>query len=320
MNNINTLVFGAITHYVGSARLLGAGLVAISAMTLSACSDKVATSKSGQALVSVEGTEITVSQLNDELQRSTISLSPNEQQAAAKRMLDSLVDRQLIINAAMKDGVDRDPQVVRAVERAKAVLIAQSYMQKKLNASFKPAATEINGYYSNNPQFFSNRKQFELHQLVFSDNVPADTKAVVDGAKTLDEVAGYLDAHRIRYARNRISRTTADFSKEISANLMSMPKGQLFLVREGQQYVLNVIANVQEAPVSLEVASPQIEQFLIAGKNKVSFTEEVARLRAVARIEYLNKSVAGGASTTVSPPVTASAESEVLARGVAGLK
>jgi EpsD family peptidyl-prolyl cis-trans isomerase len=74
--------------------------------------------KPGQALASVNGDEITVLQLNEELQRAGVQAG--QQEVASKRLLEGLIDRQLLVAEATKEKLDRDPKVVQAIERARA--------------------------------------------------------------------------------------------------------------------------------------------------------------------------------------------------------
>jgi hypothetical protein len=112
---------------------------------------------------------------------------------------------------------------------------------------------------------------------------------------------------------------------ELSKRLLAMNKGQLFLVKEGTRSVLGVLTDIKDAPVSLEVATPQIEQFLFSNKNKEAANAELVRLRASAKIEYLNKAApaapaAPAASASASAAASASSATDANARGVAGLK
>jgi EpsD family peptidyl-prolyl cis-trans isomerase len=309
----------------GAVRLLSAGLVLLLLAGLSACDSKDKAVKSGQALASVNGEEITALQLNEELQRSGVTAAQAQQPEVSKQLLESLIERQLVVNAATQEKLDRDPQVVRGIERAKAMLIAQAYMQNKLGTVAKPTQTEVTEYYHANPEFFSQRKQLEMRQLVLSsDAITPDVKTVIDNAKTLEEVASYLSGHQIAYSRNQVARTTSDLPKELSVKLLAMPKGQLFLVREGARSVLSVVVEVRDAAVSRETAAPQIEQFLTNNKSKAAVTAEVARLRSGAKIDYLNKA-APAASAPAAPapapaPAAPAANGDANARGVAGLK
>lgn len=323
---------------VFSPRLLCAALVLLTAAGLSACGDKE--KKPGQALASVNGEEITVLQLNEEMQRANVQAS--QQEAASKQLLESLIDRQLLQNEAVKEKIDRDPKVVQAVERAKALIVAQAYMQKRIGTIARPTKEEVEDYFNKNPQFFSQRKQFDMRELVIaSADMNDQLKAAMDSAKSLDDVASWLDANKVKYARTQLSRTSADLAPELSAKLLAMPKGQLFIIREGDRTLLISLADVRDNPASLAQAAPQIEQFLFNKKNKDTADAELKRLRAAAKIEYLNKDAPGkpaasmpaasapvaavapasvSAPEPAAPAPTASASTEANDRGVAGLK
>lgn len=323
---------------VFSPRLLCAALVLLTAAGLSACGDKE--KKPGQALASVNGEEITVLQLNEEMQRANVQAS--QQEAASKQLLESLIDRQLLQNEAVKEKIDRDPKVVQAVERAKALIVAQAYMQKRIGTIARPTKEEVEDYFNKNPQFFSQRKQFDMRELVIaSADMNDQLKAAMDSAKSLDDVASWLDANKVKYARTQLSRTSADLAPELSAKLLAMPKGQLFIIREGDRTLLISLADVRDNPASLAQAAPQIEQFLFNKKNKDTADAELKRLRAAAKIEYLNKDAPGKPASSMpaasapvaavtpasvsapepaAPAPTASASTEANDRGVAGLK
>lgn len=314
--------FGGIraTRAVGSAALA----VALAA-TLVACGKSE--QKSGQALVKVGKEEITALQLNEELQRVNV---PAAQQAQArKQVLESLVDRQVVLNQAMEEKVDRDPKVVQAIERAKALIIAQAYMQKHAGTPAKPSKAEIQSYFEKNPLLFTERKTMELRQLNMSTADISDAlKKEIDAAKSIDEVAGWLDRNGIKYARQQISRSTADLAPALSAKLVTLPKGQLFIVREGDRSTLMTIAEMKETPVDLATAEPQIAQFLANTRTKDNATAELARLRGATKIEYLNKADAPSATPPAAEPAAApvtaapaaSTDAAAHARGVAGLK
>ncbi|SFG51812.1 peptidyl-prolyl cis-trans isomerase, EpsD family [Duganella sp. CF458] len=276
---------------------------------VSACSSKVE-QKPGQALANVNGEEITVLQLNDELSRSNAPAT--QQEAARKQALEALIDRQLLIGEAAKEKVDRDPRVVQAIERARSVILAQAYMQKRIGTPAKPSAAEVEAYYSQNPQFFAQRKHFDMREIILpTREVNDELKAVMDKTRSLDEVAAWLDQHKVKYQKAQLSRSGSELPPELSAKLLALAKGQLFIVREGERSMLVTIADIRSSPVELDAARPQIEQYLVAKKGKESAEEEVKRLRASAKIAYINQP---------SPVADAGAPATALERGVAGLK
>lgn len=307
---------------------------------LGACGDKAADRKPGQALASVNGAEVTVLQLNEELQRANVAA--NQQDSASKQLLQVLIDRQLLQDAAARENLDRDPKVMQAVDRARSLIVAQAYLQKRIGNVARPTPQEVEAYFNRNPDFFAGRKQFSMNELVIAAaDLTPEVRAAADGAKSLEEVAVWLDAHKIKYGRTQVTRTTADVPRQLADKLLGMPKGQLFAVREGPRAMFVAVTEVREAPVSLQVAAPQIEQFLMKLKNQEMATEELRRLRNGASIVYLNKTMmpdakpagaqpaaahapatAAAASASSPPPADSAggADKAALDRGVAGLK
>ena len=313
----------------GPKRVLWASAFLVIAAGMSACGGSKE-KKAGQTLASVNGEEITVLQLNEELQRANVSAV--QQEAASKQLLESLIDRQLLQNEAAKDKTDRDPKVLQAIERAKALIVAQAYMQKRIGTVARPTKQEVEEYFHKNPQFFTERKQFDMRELVIaSADMNDKLKAAMDAAKTLEDVAAWLDTNKVKYARTQLSRTSADLAPELSSKLLSMPKGQLFIIREGDRTLLISLADIRDNPATLAQAAPQIEQFLFNKKNKDAADAELKRLRAAAKIEYRGKdgppaAASAAASATAPSPAPApqaspaQSSSEANDRGVAGLK
>lgn len=306
-------------------RVLCGILMLVAAVGLSACSSK--DKKAGQALVRVNGEEITALQINDELSRASSQLGQRE--AVTKQLLEAMIDRQLILAEAMRNKIDRTPDVIKAIERAKAQIIAQAYLQSITSKTPKPSKAEIDDYFQKHPEYFIQRKQFDLRQLVIANKNFSDAlKLFIDSAKSLDEVAAWMDKHGVQYAQGQTVRSTADLPQQAVAKLLELPKGQLFLVSEGDNRVLNILTAIKDSPVTALNAAPQIEQYLINKKTKEIADAEITHLRSSAKIEYLNATAAaqGKPAATQAPvsvsgtkPVDAAAGSQIE-RGAEGLK
>lgn len=294
--------------------------------------------KPGQALANVNGAEITVLQLNEEMQRAAVPASQKER--ASKGLLQALIDRTLLENEAAKHDIDRDPKVMQAIARARSLIIAQAYMQTRVGAAGAPTAADVDAYFKAHPQFFAQRRQFTMDQLIMpAVAVTPALRATFDRSTSLDDVTQFLDARQIGYGRARVTRSTADLKPEVVARLLALPKGQLFFVQEGGHGLLTALIEVRDAPVSLAIAAPQITQFLATRKSRELAQAEIARLRATAHIAYLNKDLAPDAATAAARPAVASlaggvspaaavapapagegTDQSALERGVAGLR
>jgi peptidyl-prolyl cis-trans isomerase C len=299
-------------------------VVLVSLLWLGACGEKRAETAPGQALASVNGVEITVLQLNDELARAGVGAA--NQQAASKQLLQALIDRQLLQAEAAREKLDRDPKVMQAIDRARALIVAQAWLQKRVGNLAQPTTPEIEAYYNAHPQFFSNRKQFAMDQLQLpASALTPDLKQVVDHAGSLDDVTKWLAANKVQAGRSHVARSTADLAPALATKLLAMKKGQVFAVQEGERALVIALADVQDAPVTLAVARPQIAQFLMKQRQKESASTELARLRADAKIDYLNKELAQAlaAAKPAAAPLDQTANTAAnaaLDRGVAGLK
>lgn len=251
---------------------------------LSACGNK--DKKAGQTLARVDGEDITVLLLNNELKHAGIQDGQLEE--GRKQLLESLIDRQLIVAEAMRKKIDRTPEVMQSIEQAKSQIIAQVYLQNITSIISKPSKVEINGYYQKHPEFFSRRKEFHLKQLVIPNkNFSAELYSFIDSTKSLEDTAFWLDKHDVPYTRGQVIRSTADLPQTTVTRLLSLPKGKIFLASDEENKVLNVITAIKDMPVSAINAELQIERFLSNQMQQEAVNAELAHLRSLAKIEYL---------------------------------
>ena len=285
---------------------------------LSACGSKE--KAAGQSVARVNGEEITLLQINDELQKVGAG-----QKVTSRQVLDALVDRQLLVNEAQHDKLDRDPAIMQAVERAKAQIFAQAYLQKKFAGNSRPSKAEINTFFDKNPDLFSQRKQFEFKEVIVDvKSLSPELNTLMKSAKSLDEVTAWLDGQKIAFVKSQSSRSSADLQPNMVKAIKAMPKGQLFTIKEDSRGLLMALADTKDTPVTQEAATAQIGQFLINQKNKEVGTTEIARLRAAGKIEYLNLALVSKDKPEAAPIPEAkpdnAATANHISRGVAGLK
>ncbi|MCB5188086.1 EpsD family peptidyl-prolyl cis-trans isomerase [Methylobacillus caricis] len=303
---------------------INALIVLIIGTAVSGCGDKSHESKASQSLASVNGKEITVHQLNEELARANVQ--PAQKDAASKQILNALIDRQLLEQAALKAKVDRDPNVMQTIERAKSQIIAQAYLQSKVANISKPEKNEIEDFYKKNPQLFSERKLVEMEQLLIDSRyVNDELKSALGGFKTLQEVAVWLDAKGIQYDRGEVARSVAELPPQISERLKDARRGQLFVIGMGPRTMLVLMDSVKESPILLADATPQIEQVLLNNKRKQLGEAEIVKLRSDAKIEYLDNAMrnvepAKPGVSNAQEKGSASTANDDIARGVNGLK
>lgn len=285
MNHFNFFHYKKIVKICLSNRPVRGVFILVIVAVVSACDNQEV--KSRQTLVRVNGEEITILQMNDELSRSDIQTS--QQEVKSKQILESLIDRQLIIEVATRNKLHRSPEVTQAIERAKAQIIESAYLKSITANIAQPTDTEINEYFRKHPELFMERKQYDMQQLVIATtDISSDLGTIMDSASSLEGIATWLTQHNIRYARGQLSRSASDLPEQIQARLKTIQKGQLFIIREGKNSLINYVQDIKNSPVTLESAKPQIEQYFINNQSKQIIEKEITQLRSLAKIEYLN--------------------------------
>ena len=118
--------------------------------------------KTGQALANVDGKDITVHQVNAELRASPSAGTVEQMQ---QRALQQVIDRELLAAQAVQAQLDRDPVILMAIERSRAQILSQAFLQSRINGAAKPSSADVDSYTSSHPELFVNRKVYNLRYL-----------------------------------------------------------------------------------------------------------------------------------------------------------
>jgi len=271
---------------------------------VASCGKKGAEEKASQSIVRVNGDEITVHQLNAELQRANVQ--PSQQEAAGKQIARALVDRQILVQEALKDKLDRNPQVMQAIESAKSQILAQAYLEGKVSALAKPTEAEIVDYRAKHPDIFANRKIYVMDELAFAVD-PSKTQelqSLSESAKTLDDVNQWLNSNQLKSARNQSAHAAESLPPELLTKLSKMAVGDLIFINSNGRTIAGRMIEIKDVPITEKDSKPLIERILTGQKRKQTAEVEMARLRSAAKIEYINKKFEFYADAIAAPQVT----------------
>ena len=256
-----------------------------------ACGKKHNDEKSSQSLVSVNGDEITVHQVNNELQRANVQ--PEQQQTASRQIVKNLVDRQILVQAALKDNLDHKPLVMQLIENAKAQILAEVYLENRFSSIGKPTSTEIADYRAQHQNIFANRKIYTTDQVVFTLGAAnsEQIKTIVK-SKSIQELEQWLNSHSIKYKVTRVPHPAETLPPQLLTKFGQMILGQLIFINSNDPNGMTEaisMAEIKEMPISEKDSIPLIEKILIQQKRKLAVEAEMKRLRDGAKIEYINK-------------------------------
>ncbi|WP_442783400.1 EpsD family peptidyl-prolyl cis-trans isomerase [Collimonas fungivorans] len=306
-------------------------LMLLTVINLSACDDQK--KKNGQVVARINGEEISVPQLEAELQyakrlRQDGTAPP---QAMREQAVEALIDRQLLLDEALRNKIDRDPALIQIIERFKTQAIVQAYLESKAGNQEQPGKAEIESYFHAHPEMFARRKVFEVEQLVIADqDFSAALKAVMDSSQSLNQVAAWLRQRKIAHVQRQYSYSSAELPPEVGSRLQALGRNRLFVMKDGQRDLLCALTELRDSPVAPDAAEPQIERYLVNKKMQETAIAEITRLRAAAKLEYIEKPAEkpAGDIDNNALPVTATSPGKrqavvrrsIEVSGVAGLK
>jgi EpsD family peptidyl-prolyl cis-trans isomerase len=260
--------------------------LALAGLALCGCGNPAsADAKRALPLATVNGVDISVVVPPD------VKLAPGDRLALVDQpQLEALIDNQLLQEEAVRNKLDRNALVLQAIERARTDILAQAQLQTRFAPLAAPTQAEIGAYFLAHPELFSKRKLFYIKQLVLdSKDFTPQLKQQIKRAATIEQVARWLDARRVRYERTQLVRNSAELAPELLAQLTTMRKHQLFVVKAGPQTMLDALQDVTPNPVTARAAAPEIALFLRNIERKQMAELEIKRLRKLAKIDYVNQ-------------------------------
>ena len=260
-------------------------------LALSGCENKSETAAAPLA-AKVNDDVITVPQIEHVVQQQR-GLKPEQAEAASRVVLQRLVEQQLAVQRAQQLKLDREPRVLQQLDAARREVLARAYFDKAGEAAAKPGAEEVARYYEEHPALFAQRRIYSLQefQIEARPEQVASLKAQLTQAKNIDQ---FIEAVRSAEQLPIASLGTFAAMKDGQAVLNATPGGAQLIV----------LAGSRAQPVTLQQATPAIEQFLLNARKRELVAAELKSLRDAAHIEYLG-GYADGAAAAASTPVPA---------------
>ena len=312
-----------------SMSIFAAGLV----LGLSACSNQDDKNENTEVAAKVGAEEILVRQINQVTNRiSTTDTSPQLTQAMNREVLEKLIDQQLAVEQATDKKLNRSFKVVSQIEAARSEILARAYMQLIASAVPKPTAEELKKYYTEHPQLFSERRIFNVQEIVVptATGVADHLRQLISTGKSIEEAAVWLKGKDIKFDGGNATRTSEQIPLELLTQIHALKDGQSVVIDTPQTITLLRLTSSQLSPVTEATALPRIEQFLVNQRADEAVAANLKQLRANTKIDYrgdyAKPETEPAASITISPsspvaqPAAAAKTNMALAKGVVGLK
>ncbi|MBA2920739.1 peptidyl-prolyl cis-trans isomerase, EpsD family [Sphingomonas sp. MAH-20] len=241
-----------MTRKVSAALLLGTALL------LAGCGKKgEGELEKGQVVATVDGKDITIHELNAELQGAQIppNISPEQKKQLEQAALQQVVNRRILSDIARERGLDKTPMFLLQERRAEENILVQMLQRQMSGAIKQPTQTEIDTFIAQNPDLFAERKIFTIDQIQFQ--APRDPAVLrkYQPLTTMDQVEAMLKQDGLEYKRAPSKLDVATANPQLVEQVLKMPKDDIFLIPAGRVMVANKITGTEVQPLTGDQAN-----------------------------------------------------------------
>jgi EpsD family peptidyl-prolyl cis-trans isomerase len=275
---------------------------------LAACpnKDKAANTEASQIAAQVNESEISVHQVQTMMQLQP-ALANQLGEAAAPRILDSLIEQELAAQAARSAGLDSTPKVLQAMELAKREVLARAYQDQLSAKAVMPDTEAVNRYYDAHPELFAKRRHYIMQET--------QVKASPDQAKALKakmDALGSVEAVNSLVAQSGLphsSRSSSQWAEGMAMNLLTqlayLKNGQSISILTTDGLAILTLQQAEEVPLTLAQATGAIQAALLSTNRHEVVRQGMEALRQQAKIKRLGAFAASTPASAASSADTA---------------
>lgn len=273
---------------------------------LAACGAKSSQTPPTQVAAKVGKSEISVHQINFVLQRQPEVPAP--QQAAAQReALERLIDQELALQKAQSLKIDRDPQVMQAVDAARRDIVARAYIDQVAGAVAKPTPEEIKKFHAGNPLLFAQRRIYDL-QEVNTKARPEQLAALapkLNAARSPEEAVSALRSQGLTPDVRQSSLAPENMPQPLVERIAALQPGQALVLNANGGVKVVFVTQSRPAPIDEATALTRIEAYLLSDRKRQAAENDLKALRAAVPVEYTGPFA--GATAPAATPAAATA-------------
>jgi EpsD family peptidyl-prolyl cis-trans isomerase len=234
-------------------KMIQLGTVALASLALVACHGRGGKAPTGQVVATVDGKEITVTDLQAEMAGQTFA-DPKARKAAQDSVLENMVVRAILAQAAQKDGLDKSPEFAVQKAHMEQGLLAQTLQKKVVDSVPAPSREEADRYVADHPDIFGQRKIYDVDQIRVTQSPDPNIVAEVGPLKTLPEILGLLAARGAKFTRQPTAIDARAVDPQLVDAIGKLPPREVFTFQGNGVFLINQITATRVEPFTGEPA------------------------------------------------------------------
>lgn len=279
-------------------------------LALAACGGK-ADAPTGQVVASVNGEEITTTDLESELSGATAP-TPEGQKNLQRMALENIINRTILAQAAEAEGLAKGPEFAVLERKAKQAALVE-LLQRNLGKTIpQPGSEEIENFISDNPSMFANRKIFVVDQIVVPQANEQLLKAL-QPVKTMAEAQAVLQKFNVKSNKTVGVIDALTIPPQAAQQIAALPPDEVFIIPANGAIRINHVRSSQVDPITGAQAQSVAKEILSRQRGQTAMQSALGdRIKAGrANVKYNDafappkepaKGAAGAPAAGAAPP------------------
>lgn len=218
------------------------------ALTLAACNSDSA--PTGQVAATVDGTEITTSEVNAET-NGVSSTDPEQQQMISNLALDAIVSRTIVEQVAEERGLDKTPDAVIALNRARQLALLELLKKDLVKTAPTISDQDAQRFINENRSMFQGRTIAVVEQLAVP-TITAELVKLMEPIQTLSGIRQLLDSRNIPYRSSLGTVDSMALASTVGRQINDMAIGEVYIIPQGAGARVNAIRSRETFPISTQ--------------------------------------------------------------------
>jgi peptidyl-prolyl cis-trans isomerase C len=258
-------------------------LAALGAASFLGACHKSGGAPAGQVVATVDGDDVTLRDVQTELAAAKVPANIDVKKVQPL-VVDQIVNRKLLVEEAKKEKLDKSPEYLAAEHRVRETVMAEMLIQRWGSKLTPPNSDKIQGFISDNPQMFPDRKAITLDQIR-TKAAGLDPNALKP-LNTNDAVIAYLTQQKHPFERGTATLDTATLPKQTVSQIEGLAPGMPFVVAQNDTVLINAVIDEKPAPIPDKQWPAIATQALTKQALDTLVRDQLKSLRGSAKINY----------------------------------
>lgn len=252
-------------------------------------SAKIALHPADPAVAAKVNEDVISKDLLDQLTRGALVNSVFPVDRVREEVLNGLVNEHLLAQEATKTGIDKDAQIVKALQKLPAEVLANQLVDSRLDKLPLPNPQRIQKYLAENPDYFADRKVFHFSQIMIAKS-PFDhfqiAKQELKSLNSVEEISKHLKQLGWDTSVATVWAASDEVNPVFLTELKKLTSGGKTILPAGNAMLAVLVKHAAYAEPMHTAEAERMARFRLAQDDQRAAREElIKQLRSQANIQ-----------------------------------